>query len=200
MKVTLAFLLLLAAAVAAGEGRTAIVGTWAMKTDYQGREIPAQLVIALDKEGNLTGTWKSMGRDVPLRNIAFIDGTLTFERAMGQGRTMTFKATLEKDRLVGAHDGPMGELECTGQRISEADLKDPEKEFDLHSMRAAPRDAFEVLDHPEMVAAAASKLADDQPVIGVEIDGEAKAYPVRVMGSHELVNDHCGREPIAVSW
>jgi hypothetical protein len=39
----------------------------------------------------------------------------------------------------------------------------------------------------------------DDPVIGIEIGGEAKAYPLVVMGSHELANDVCGGKPIAVS-
>jgi len=37
-------------------------------------------------------------------------------------------------------------------------------------------------------------------VIGVRVGGAAKAYPVHVMGVHELVNDVCGDVPIAASW
>jgi len=79
--------------------------------------------------------------------------------------------------------------------FSEADL-------DQNGRRAAPRDAFPVLNDPAMagVAEADQELRDDEPVIGVVLGGEAKAYPVAVMGSHELVNDHCGRIPIAASW
>ena len=48
--------------------------------------------------------------------------------------------------------------------------------------------------------AADAKLGGDQPVIGIEIGGQARAYPVRVMGSHEIVNTTCGGKPIAVTW
>lgn len=77
-----------------------------------------------------------------------------------------------------------------------------EESYDREGMRAAARDAFPVLDHPEMVlAAAGSKEIDDaEPVIGVVIEGEARAYPISVMGGVELVNDTCGAVPFAVSW
>ena len=37
-------------------------------------------------------------------------------------------------------------------------------------------------------------------VIGITHAGEAKAYPVVIMGIHELGNDTIGGIPIAVSW
>ena len=35
-------------------------------------------------------------------------------------------------------------------------------------------------------------------VIGIALNGEAKAYPVDVMGIHELINDVVGGAPITV--
>ena len=37
-------------------------------------------------------------------------------------------------------------------------------------------------------------------MIGVEIDGEARAYPLRVLNWHEVVNDTLGGMPIAVTY
>ena len=37
-------------------------------------------------------------------------------------------------------------------------------------------------------------------VIGVTINGESRAYPVRMLNLHELVNDTLGGVPIAVTW
>ena len=66
---------------------------------------------------------------------------------------------------------------------------------------AAPRDYFAVPEHPKMTPAAdAEDIRDDEPVIGVAFGNEAKAYPLSVMGRHELANDTCGGRPIAVSW
>jgi len=70
--------------------------------------------------------------------------------------------------------------------------------------QAVPRDAFPVFDHPEMMSAEEAEkngaIFDRDAVIGVAHNGEAKAYPITVMGVHELGNDTIGGEPIAVSW
>ena len=70
--------------------------------------------------------------------------------------------------------------------------------------QAVPRDAFPVFDNPTMLTAAEAEqqgvvFARDA-VIGVAYNGEAKAYPITVMGVHELGNDTIGGVPIAVSW
>lgn len=70
--------------------------------------------------------------------------------------------------------------------------------------QAVPRDAFPVFDNPRMISAAEAErqgiVFDRAAVIGVAHNGEAKAYPVAVMGVHELGNDVIGGVPIAVSW
>ncbi len=42
-------------------------------------------------------------------------------------------------------------------------------------------------------------LPDDTPVLGVERDGRARAYPLRILDHHEVVNDDFGG-PIAVTY
>ena len=70
--------------------------------------------------------------------------------------------------------------------------------------QAVPRDAFPVFDNPPMLSAAEAEeqglVFDRDAVIGVAHGDEAKAYPVTVMGVHELGNDTIGGVPIAVSW
>lgn len=41
---------------------------------------------------------------------------------------------------------------------------------------------------------------DQDEVIGVYINGEARAYPIRLLSLHEIVNDTVGGLPIAVTW
>ncbi|MEX2673212.1 MAG: DUF3179 domain-containing (seleno)protein [Phycisphaeraceae bacterium] len=41
---------------------------------------------------------------------------------------------------------------------------------------------------------------DDEQVIGVVVDGEARAYPIQIMRGHEIVNDVVGGRPIAVTY
>lgn len=70
--------------------------------------------------------------------------------------------------------------------------------------QAVPRDAFPVFDNPKMIAAVEAEkrgiVFDRAAVIGIAHNGEAKAYPVAVMGVHELGNDSIGGVPITVSW
>lgn len=66
------------------------------------------------------------------------------------------------------------------------------------------RDTFPVFDDPPMIGAAQAEakglIFPRDAVIGVSHGGEAKAYPIAVMGIHELGNDSIGGVPIAVSW
>jgi hypothetical protein len=56
------------------------------------------------------------------------------------------------------------------------------------------------LDDPAHVAAAdADWLEDEEPVVGVAVGGEARAYPVRILDWHELVNDRLGGVPFTVA-
>ena len=79
--------------------------------------------------------------------------------------------------------------------------QDSASDFDRLARIAAPRDGFPVFNNPKLVPAArATQVGEDDWVIGVAINKESKAYPITVMGTHELGNDTCGGEPIAISW
>lgn len=58
----------------------------------------------------------------------------------------------------------------------------------------------EVPVDPPTVAAAEIELEDDELVIGVVVDGEAVAYPVRYLALSEVVNDRVAETAIAPSW
>jgi uncharacterized protein DUF3179 len=65
-----------------------------------------------------------------------------------------------------------------------------------------PRDTIPALLKPRFIAAAEARgeLKDRDRVLGVFLNGEAKAYPVRILNWHEVVNDAVGGQPILVSW
>lgn len=77
-------------------------------------------------------------------------------------------------------------------------------------VRAMARDGLSVLgDPPTMSPAEVDRwneeergklLVPDDRVIGVALGGEARAYPLRLMRWHEVVNDTVGRQPIAVTY
>jgi hypothetical protein len=61
-------------------------------------------------------------------------------------------------------------------------------------------DGIPSLDNPELIPAAdASYLRDTDLVFGVEINGDARAYPLPIMGWHEMFNDTIGGVPVALA-
>jgi hypothetical protein len=65
-----------------------------------------------------------------------------------------------------------------------------------------PRDGIPPIDDPKLldVADADRQLDDTEPVMVVELDGRARAYPLRIMVWHEIVNDRLAGRPIAVTF
>ena len=62
-------------------------------------------------------------------------------------------------------------------------------------------DGIPDIRNPTMLAPnEADFLAPDERVFGVSINGDARAYPLRIANAHEMVNDVVGGEPIALSW
>lgn len=64
-----------------------------------------------------------------------------------------------------------------------------------------PKDAIPAILSPSFDAAKkASWLKGSDTVVGVEINGDSRAYPVPALSRHEIVNDRVGGVPIAVTW
>jgi hypothetical protein len=68
----------------------------------------------------------------------------------------------------------------------------------MNVRQVIPRDAIPSVDDPAFVADYTGPETDD--VVAVEIDGEARGYPVRYLHYHEIVNDTLAETPIAVTW
>ncbi len=65
-----------------------------------------------------------------------------------------------------------------------------------------PRDVIRPIDEPklETVAEASAWLDDREPVALAEAGGETRAYPLRILTWHEVVNDNLGGLPVAVTY
>ena len=65
-----------------------------------------------------------------------------------------------------------------------------------------PRDGIPALSAPEFITVAEEgRIGDREPVITVEIDGSVpRAYPIRYLTWHEIVNDIVGDVPVAVTF
>ena len=65
------------------------------------------------------------------------------------------------------------------------------------------KDGIPPLVNPKLVApdhTEASYLVPDELVFGVEINGDARAYPLRMMDWHEMFNDVVGGVPVALAY
>jgi len=63
-----------------------------------------------------------------------------------------------------------------------------------------PRDGIPAIDRPKFVSAREARLAPDDRVLGVRRGALARAYPVRLLNWHEIVNDRIGDEPVVVTY
>ncbi|VAW12971.1 hypothetical protein MNBD_BACTEROID05-944 [hydrothermal vent metagenome] len=63
------------------------------------------------------------------------------------------------------------------------------------------KDGIPALTNPEFVSAdQAGFLSDNNFVIGIEVDRVAKAYPLKILNWHEVVNDVISQKEVVVSW
>ena len=63
------------------------------------------------------------------------------------------------------------------------------------------KDGIPSLDNPELIAAdKAEYMRDDDLVFGVSINGDTRAYPLRIMGWHEMFNEVIGGVPVALAY
>jgi hypothetical protein len=73
---------------------------------------------------------------------------------------------------------------------------------ELEIVTLLPRDGIPAIDNPQFLSAeeADSEYGPDELVIGVNYDGDARAYSIPLLSSHEIVNDTVGGRKIAVTW
>ena len=66
------------------------------------------------------------------------------------------------------------------------------------------KDGIPSIDAPSFVSVkemlARDELAPQEPVIGLVVKGDARAYPLRILTWHEIVNDEIGGLPVAVTY
>lgn len=64
-----------------------------------------------------------------------------------------------------------------------------------------PPDGIPPIDHPSFIPAdSVDFLAPREPVLALELDGDARAYPLQIMIWHEIVNDVVGSTPVVVTY
>lgn len=65
-----------------------------------------------------------------------------------------------------------------------------------------PRDGIPALTDPrfESVREASRWMVEDDRLLALEVAGEAKAYPLRILVWHEVANDRIGGQPVLVTY
>ena len=90
----------------------------------------------------------------------------------------------------------------------------PRTDFSVHSVDygeinsgGPPKDGIPAIDDPRFESLKdgqaegwADGLADTEPVLSLALGDDARAYPLRVLIWHEIVNDTVGGEPVAVTY
>jgi hypothetical protein len=96
------------------------------------------------------------------------------------------------ERPVGAAADPSPEAVSTPDPLVDPD--------DIIS-GGPPPDGIPPIDAPQFLAPEdATFLAGREPVLAVEIGGDARAYPLQIMAWHEIVNDEIGGVPVSVTY
>ena len=96
--------------------------------------------------------------------------------------------------LRGPTDAPVGRPWQTNWDVRLA----PPEEF----IAVLPRDAIRSLDAPRYddIATADAWLTAGHPVIQIDINGDARAFPLGIMSKHEIVNTEIGGLAVAVTF
>ncbi len=90
-------------------------GIWELKVKRNDQESTATLTLGADKEGQLTGQWKSERGEAAITDVQFAQGKLTF-KAKSAAWEATFEGTLQRDTLTGTLKSERGEMAVEGTR------------------------------------------------------------------------------------
>ena len=83
--------------------------------------------------------------------------------------------------------------EPSGESRESADLP---PEF----QQVLPRGRIAAIDKPEFVTAEEAEISEEAWVLGVVVDGQARAYSLNLLNRHEVVNDRINDKSFAAVW
>ncbi|MGQ0618275.1 MAG: DUF3179 domain-containing protein [Acidimicrobiia bacterium] len=106
--------------------------------------------------------------------------------------------TIEIEQIPG---GPREDVPSALDDATNDAFPPPRVDVDQIISGGPPPDGIPPIDEPRFVRPAAVRsLADQEPVIAFELDGEARAYPLEILTWHEIVNDTVASVPVAVTY
>lgn len=101
---------------------------------------------------------------------------------------------------IGGGDNAPAEVPINGDASSGATPAQEEQDYEIITLLGF--DAIPAILAPEMVGADAADewMVDNEPVVGLSINGDNRAYSIPMLSRHEIVNDVVGGQPVAVTW
>lgn len=144
--------------------------------------------------------YKSVFRSAPTTMAAVV--VVGLLAACGSGSSGPPDATSLPGELEGRSGQQVGSLpedpdaETGGRTNSRKEVNIDVRQF----QQLIPRDGINPIYNPEFIPGSPSPLDLAELVIGVEINGESKAYPIGPLRSREMVNDVVGGVPVLVTW
>ena len=103
-------------------------------------------------------------------------------------------ATISNNPLL-----PGSDADLSGTDYKEKGIQ-PRIDLDKLFSGGPPKDGIPSIDNPVFEPIVETEFADDELIIGLEINGDARAYPYAILNWHEIVNDTVGGEAVAVTY
>ena len=146
------------------------VGSWEMKIKAGEREYTGTLTIVADKEGNLSGMWKSSRGESKVSDVKYEDRKLTFKRVIQREDSqmeMAFEGTVGYNSLEGVFKSDRGEAAVEGTRVGASLIGT--WNLDIESERGARKQRLRV--NPDMSALYGSTL-----IKKINLDGDKVSF------------------------
>ena len=162
-------------------------------------------LVALTACSGLVASTELAGSDLAGSGLA--DEPATTAPEAGDAADETEKENTEVDEKV-TDSGAIESVDDRSARLRQL-TSDWNTDFSKHSVSydeilsgGPPRDGIRSIDDPSFIstAEAAGWLADNEPVIALELNGDARAYPLQIITWHEIVNDTVGDVPAVITF
>ena len=164
------------------------VGSWEMKIKAGEREYTGTLTITADKEGNLSGTWKSSRGESKVSDVNYENRKLTFKRVIQRDSgqmEMTFEGTIRNTSLEGVFKSDRGESPAEGTRVGASLIGT--WNLDIESEQGTRKQRLRV--NPDMSALYGSAL-----IKKINLDGDKVSFKyVMTFGDREFETSFAGK-------
>lgn len=163
------------------------VGSWAMKIKVGEREYTGTLTIVADKEGKLSGKWKSSRGESDVQDLKYERGQLTFKRTINAGDN-SWESTFEgriRGNITGVFKSERGEAETTGELIGGAAIG--RWDIDIASEQGSRKQRLTV--NSDM-----SGMYGSMPIEKIALEGDQISFKIVMkFGDREFEMDFAGK-------